>query len=295
MFRKLVTVFQVLSLPLSLSFFLSLIHQSAIYASLSLPILNFLCIHMLPWVSSSSSPLFLLSLHRHSLFLCLFSLPLFEPHMRAVTFFSLYSILSFSLPMLSSTFWTTYARYIFLYLFIQSSLFLCLCSLPLSEPHMRGVSFFLSIQCYLFSLNYSILSSFIFHSLYSLSLFLCLRCFPLSNQRTLCSLCARHLSFYLFISIWSVFLSVSSSTHAHWPVFSALSLTSYSISLFVLALMLSRLPSNTWSVTSPCPLTRSPRSPTPFSPGEITEYLLFCKFRIISPNIPSCFLPGESL
>ncbi len=59
--------------------------------------------------------------------------------------------------------------------------------------------------------------------------------------------------------------------------------------------MLSRLPSNTWSVTSPCPLTRSPRSPTPFSPGEITEYLLFCKFMILSPNIPSFFMPGESL
>jgi hypothetical protein len=71
-----------------------------------------------------------------------------------------------------------------------------------------------------FSLNYSILSSFIFHSLYSLSLILCLRSFPRSYQRTsaalsiflyqvsLFSLSILTLSLYPLVICLSIFLSL---------------------------------------------------------------------------------------
>ncbi len=149
--------------------------------------------------------------------------------------------------MLSSSFWTTYARRIFLSLSIQSSLFLCLCSLPFSEPHMRTVYFCLSLfnHLFFFELQYS-LFFYLPLSVQSLSfslppflssflptharLYFCLSVPNLSFffvHAHFISLCARLMSFYPFISVWSVFLPVSSSTHAHWPFcLSILSLTS---------------------------------------------------------------------
>ncbi len=181
------------------------------------------------WYQFSRCSLFLFPL---SFFLSLFYPPIRDSciSFSAYSLFSLYSYapmslflfltslsfistqtLSFSLPMLSSSFWTTCMSYIFLSLFIQSSLFLCLCALPLSEPPMRTkyffpslfnpfffftyalflflnhiyalhISFFFSLILS-FSLNYSILSLYLPLSVqylsYSLPTF-----YPLSYQRT---------------------------------------------------------------------------------------------------------------